>query len=49
MMITAVLVTAACGGASESSVGTNTSPSQSVTASVDAAREAVEASADALI
>lgn len=49
MMIAAVLVTAACGSASESSVGTNTSPSQSVTASVDAARAAAEASADALI
>ena len=49
MMIAAVLATTACGGASESPAGTDTSPSESVAASVDAARAAVEVSADALI
>lgn len=49
MMIAAVLATTACGGAPESPVGTDTSPSESVAASIDAARAAVEVSADALI
>jgi len=49
MMIAAVLVMAACGGASESSVGTRASPSGSVPALGEAARAAVEVSADALI
>ena len=46
-MIVALLVVTACGGASESSVGTSTSPSGPVPANVEAV-EAVEAFADAL-
>ena len=49
MMIAAVLVMAACGGASESSVGTRASSAGSVPALGEAARAAVEVSADALI
>ena len=49
MMIAAVLIMAACGSTSESSVGTRASPSGSVPALGEAARAAVEVSADALI